>query len=333
MSKFEGAHKGGHVTHPHSSESINLLTNAQDFCTRTAHASDAVFGGLIDGAGKDLKKQIDHPDQLLNDAKIALCNGIGGKLVGVGLRAFPLVAAPLAVIGTGVALYNVAKSDTFKTMIPELQNTWQKAFTENDAHKLELYKNKVSSKYGHQALEIGIGIGSAAIGFGSGLKTGRALQSRLDGLTKVPQVLKETSGQNPLKSLYFDKILKQKPPGSKMNIDEFGTKRIYHPDKSYECHYQDGSKFHLDANGVGTRKTPFGEVTREVPGVMRITDKHNGDRIYKYHGDGMVETHKPTGTVIREHRSGIVDTQRRNGVTYREHPDGSAEIIPQRHAS
>lgn len=328
MSKFEGMHNaGGHVSSSHNIETNNLLASVQDFCTRTTHASDVVFGGLIDGASNDMKKQIQHPDQLMNDACVALASGATGKVVGIGMRFCPVVAAPMAVIGTGVALYNLANSESFKTTIPELQRTWQSAFAENDMHKLQVSKDKVSAKYGHQALEIGIGVGSAAIGFGSGLKTGRLLQTRLDGLSKSPQVLKEVSGRNPIKALYVDKVLKQKPVGSKVDVDEYGVKRLYHPDHSFEAHYPDGSKFHRSPGGITTRKNSNGEVVRELPGVMRIQDKHNGDRVYKYHGDGMVETHKPTGTIIREHYNGIVDTHRTNGVMYREHPNGTTEVF------
>lgn len=333
MSKFEEIHKaGGHVSQ-HPFESHDLLASAQDFCTRTQHASDVVFGGLIDGAGADLKKQINNPDQLMNEAKTAIISGLTGKAIGLGLRAIPVLGAPIAIAGTGVALYNAANSEAFKTMIPELQRTWGKAFAENDAHNLHLYKDNVSRKYGHTAVEIGIAVGSAAIGFGSGLKTGGLLRTRLAGMSKAPEVLRETSGQSPFKSLDFKKIFSQKPAGSRLEIDEFGTKRIYHPDKSYDFHYTDGSRFSLNTKGIGKMQNYNGETTREIPGVMRITDRSNGDRIYKYHSDGMVETHKKSGTIIREHGNGIVDTQRSNGITYREHPNGTTEIIKQQQAS
>jgi hypothetical protein len=326
MSKYEGIHRAGN--HESLQESSNLFESVRDVYTRSTRASDVVLGGMIEGACAESRKEFQHPDRLLNDAWIAVKNGVTGNIIGLGLRACPEVALLASAYSIGTWAEHALPA--LKTVAPDLQKTWQKSYAENDVNKLQLYKSAVGKTYGHAALEFGIGATSAVIGFNSGFRPDRLLKTRVDGLTKTPHVLKNFSEHNPLsafKALYVDKSLQRKPPGTRVKVEHDGTKNFYHSHNDFEKHYPDGSKFRKSANGITRSQHVNGERTTEIPGVMNILDKRNGDRVYSYHRSGLVETHKPSGTVIKEHKNGIVETQRTDGTTYREHPDGTTDVI------
>jgi len=322
MSKHEAVHRASDHTkaEPHQDASANLIGCVLNTYERTTRATGTVAGGLWDGAVYDAQKQFHDPGHLAEETWGAIKSGITGKAIGLGARICP----PLAVGAIGYSLYSFGTetAPTLGKKIPELEKLWHKAYEETDENKLAAIKNKVGTEYGHTALQLGVNGTMAIVGFGAGLKTGTFVK----GVQHSGEILKETSHTNPFKAVYMDKVLQQKPHGSRVVVDG-DRKTVYHADKSYDVHYGDGSTFSKKPGLPGEMRYANGEVTREVPGVMRIKDKPNGDRTYKYHDSGLLETHKPSGTVIKEFSDGVVETHRKNGFIYREHPNGSAEVL------
>jgi hypothetical protein len=321
MSRYETVDR---VTEIHKGKFTTLFDSGYDVCQRTEHATEVVFGGLLDGAVKEAERQRHDPKIAAHEAWRRVMSGLGGKAIGLGCRLHPLLGAG----AVGMSLYSFGKETApmLSRTIPELQKYWDKAYDESDPTMLSFYKSKVGSEFGHAALELGINGSLAVIGFGGGLKTGDYVKPRLKSLMRSCENLRETSGINTMKAVYLDKILQQRKFGAKLKVAESG-KYVFYPDKSYEAHYADGSVFHMSKRGIGSTVKPDGSKTTEIPGVMRIERRQNGDQIFKYHQDGLVETHKKNGNVVRELSDGVRETRKPNGDVFREVPFQPIELI------
>lgn len=314
-----------------------MLACVMDVAKKTSCAGDVVFGGMMAGAGKVAGTELHDSSKLMKRMHDVALTGGAAAGFGIASKFFP----PVGVITTGLGTYGIIRDtipQAFKNL-PKLGDYWNKAYNESDPHKLNYYKKEVGTKYGASALNFGVDVVAAGIGFGAGRKAGSCMQTfktRAHGLAKSGEVLKghdtlEHGTVKAIKALKLDRHLKEKAPGSKVHIDESGTKRTYHPDKSMDVKYpNDGGSYHKSANGIGTMKYPNGDRVTEIPGAFRRTAKLNGDVEIKYHSNGHFETHKPSGTVIKELPNGVVETHRKNGFIYREHPNGTTEVLPKR---
>lgn len=304
---------------------INLFAEAYDFCRRTGQATAIVTGGMVDGALEDAKKEFQNPNQLAGLAWTGIKGGVTGKVIGFGARLHPLVG--LGAAGVSIYTFQNETIPSLQKRVPELINYWDRAYSENNPRKLEMLKTAVSNDFGHTALKLGINGGMALAGFGFGAKVGDYAKPRIQQLTKFScENLRETSGKWQLKTIYVDKLLKNKPLGAKVSHLESGTYFDF-ADRSYMVHYKDGSRFHLSQSGIGTTYRADGSKCSEIPGVMRVETSARGDTTFKYHADGYMETHKRNGSIVKEFPTGIRETHKPNGDFFREVPHQPIELF------
>ena len=172
--------------------------------------------------------------------------------------------------------------------------------------------------YGRETLVLTANGAMAVIGFGCGLKAGSTIKSRSGATQRSNDALRNWPFKGPVD--HHASLEKIKQYATHVSKDEFGNVLYRHPHNSYSVAYSDGSKFYKSPKGYTKTNYANGEKATELPGVMRIMDKLNGDRVYTYHSDGAVVTHRRNGIVIKENPTGSVETCKGGKLISKWHP-------------